>query len=217
MDLKNYLPYFYLDSIEVVNIQEAISKENDIVKADIEDFKNQFFVSTCTWSIKHWEEYVGLISNPSLDLEVRRKAVIAKLSSQGTCTREMLISICENFTGYDVDIIDNLDDYSITIRINANGAMKNLSKLEETIEEIKPAYINFNFAIVTQREALFQTKFETYNVDYCLCGTFNCGIEPDVVTEGIAYTDNVNIGTFDTNLFQEYAISGTVNAGGEKI
>lgn len=161
MDLKSYLPSFYLESVEVVNIHDALNAENEMLKADLEDFKKQFFVSTATWALDFWEQYVGITTNKALDIESRRQNIILKLSSQGTCTRELLISICKNFTGSDVEIIDNLEDYSISIRFLEHGSnIKNLNSLKATVEQIKPAWLGceFKFTFATHK----QLKAYTY-------------------------------------------------------
>lgn len=145
MDLKKLLPENYLKSIEVVNVQDALTFYNNIYRSDLEDFKKQFFVSTCTWALPYWENYVGLKPNIGVSEETRKKLVIAKLSGQGTCTREMLLDICKNYTGSDVRIEDNINDYSITITFLSHEDIKNLNALKGIIEEIKPAWLGYEF------------------------------------------------------------------------
>lgn len=145
MSIKEHLPSNYVDSIEIMSVQETLDNEAKTVRKDLEDLKKQFFVTTCTWGIDYWEMYVGLPNDESLPLELRRKAVIAKLSSQGTCTEEMIISMCRNFTGSDIEIVDHLEDYYITIRFRKHGDMENLQPLAAAINKVKPAWLNYKF------------------------------------------------------------------------
>lgn len=152
MDLKQYLPSFYLESAEVVNLQDGLSVIDTELKADIEDLKNQLFVSTCTWAIDLWEKYVGLEVAKNEPLNSRKSAVIAALSGQGTATKELIISICEKFSNSKVEIIENPQDYSFIIKFTSiRGIIKNLNALSSKIDKLKPAYLGYTY------EFLFNT------------------------------------------------------------
>lgn len=146
MDFKQYLPSFYLESAEVVNIQDSLSVCDTSLKDDIEDLRKQIFVSTCTWAIELWEKYVGITGDKSQTLESRRKAVISMLSGQGTATKQLIISICEKFANSKVEIIENTNDYSFIIKfITFKGVPPNLNSLSNTIDKIKPAYLGYEY------------------------------------------------------------------------
>lgn len=146
MDLKQYLPSFYLESKEIVNLQDALSMEDTELKNDIEDLKKQFFVSTCTWAIELWEKYVGIASDKTKPLQSRRDAVIAALTGQGTCTKELLTTICENFTKGEIEIIEHIKDYSFTIKfLTKKGIPTNISTLNKIIERMKPAHLGYEY------------------------------------------------------------------------
>lgn len=146
MDLKQYLPSFYLESDDVVNLQDALSEENNELKSNLEDLKNQLFVATCTWAIDLWEKYVGITCDKNQDLDIRKKAVIAMLSGQGTATKELIRYICEKFSNSKVEIVENNKEYSFTIKFTTyKGVPPNLDVLNKTIDKIKPAYLVYDY------------------------------------------------------------------------
>lgn len=144
MDLKQYLPSFYLESNEVVDIQDALSTENYELKESLAELERQLFASTCTWAIDLWEEFVGITGDTNQNLEIRKKAVIAMLSGQGTSTKELITSICERFANSKVEILENNKDCSFTIKFTTyKGIPPNLDVLSKTIDKIKPAYLGY--------------------------------------------------------------------------
>lgn len=160
MDFKKLLPENYLKSVEVVNVQDALTAYNSIYKADLEDFKKQFFVSTCTWALPFWENYVGIKQDISIPDDLRKKLVIAKLSGQGTCTRQLLIDICQSYSGQKVEIVDHINEYYITIKFISTEINK-INIIKSIIEEIKPAWLGVEYIA---SEKLLVSDVHTMNV-----------------------------------------------------
>lgn len=146
MDLIKYLPSFYYESQEVRNIQASLSSENIEVKQCIKDVLKQLFIDTATWGLDYWERILALQIDTKENLENRRARIKTRLRGTGTVTKDMIKNVCESFVNGKVDIIENANDYSFVIKfIDIKGIPGNVEYLKSSIEEIKPAHLNFSF------------------------------------------------------------------------
>ena len=92
------------------------------------------------------EEEYGIKTNLNISLEERREIIMAKKRGQGTCTREMIKNVCEAFSGGEVNVIENSGPYKFTIQfVGVKGIPKNMPGLINTINEIKPAHLIYDF------------------------------------------------------------------------
>ncbi len=143
MELIEYLPFFYRNSVEVLNIQNSINDENEKIQLDLKELLDQLFIDTATWGIDFWEKYLGIEIDRSESLENRRSRLMTRLRGQGTTTKEMINNICRSFTGGEVDIIENNENYFFIIKfIGVDGIPNNLNYLKGAIKEVKPAHLN---------------------------------------------------------------------------
>lgn len=146
VDLSKYVPQFLYNEKTLHKIYK--SQEEQLAEAlwQSDDLLNQCFIGTATWSLSLWEELYGLETNINLSYEERREIVRAKIRGQGMCTIEMLKNVCKSFNGGTVKIIENSAPYTFTIRfIDTKGIPKNIEKLKEVINEIKPAHLLVNY------------------------------------------------------------------------
>ena len=146
-DLLEYLPSFYHNSDVIKSFMESNSIEVDTLKAYIEDLSKNLYVKTATWGLDLFEEELGLVIDKSISYEERRERILAKKRGNGTTTKKMLKNTAEAFSGGEVDIIENFNDYSFVVKfIGVRGIPKNLTLFKNMIEEIKPAHLSYDFA-----------------------------------------------------------------------
>lgn len=146
MDFINYLPSFYHNSGEVKNIQSTLNVETDLLKSYIADLLDQLFVSTATWGLSSWEKFLGLPIDETQRLDSRRSRVMTRLRGQGTTTAEMIKNVCSSFSGGDVEIIEDFDNYQITIKfVGTIGIPSNIDYLKSSLAETLPAHLGFSF------------------------------------------------------------------------
>ena len=146
-DLLECLPSFYHNSDVIKSFMESNSIEVDTLKAYIEDLSKNLYVKTATWGLDLFEEELGLVTDKSISYEERRERILAKKRGNGTTTKKMLKNTAEAFSGGEVEIIENFEDYSFIVKfVGVLGIPKNLTLFKNMIEEIKPAHLNYELA-----------------------------------------------------------------------
>jgi uncharacterized protein YmfQ (DUF2313 family) len=145
-DLMEYLPTYWHRVRDMVELQTALAEELGLSMASAADLANQFYVSTATWGLAHWEKEFGLATDPSMPYEWRREIILAKMRGHGTVTKGMLIGVAAAFSGGEVDVIEYPDEYRFVIQfIGILGVPANLSGFMEMLEQIKPAHLSYSF------------------------------------------------------------------------
>ena len=146
-DLLEYLPSFYHNSDVIKTFMESNSIEVDTLKAYIEDLIKNLYIKTATWGLALFEEELGLVTDKSISYEERRERILAKKRGNGTTTKAMIKNTAEAFSGGEVEVIENFNDYSFIVKfIGVLGIPKNLTLFKSMIEEIKPAHLNYELA-----------------------------------------------------------------------
>ena len=146
-DLLEYLPSFYHNSDVIKSFMDSNSIEVDTLKAYIEDLSKNLYVKTATWGLDLFEEELGLVTDKSISYEERRERILAKKRGNGTTTKAMIKNTAEAFSGGEVEVIENFNDYSFIVKfIGVLGIPKNLTLFKSMIEEIKPAHLNYELA-----------------------------------------------------------------------
>lgn len=164
MKLKKYLPQFYLNSKQVIDILEVLDTKNEEIKIDINDLQKQLFVDTATWGIDIWERYLGILTNNDYDIDYRRSRIKSRLIGQGTITKKKLKNIIESFEHGQVDIIENTAEYEFIIRfLTRKGVPDNVNDIKNEVERLKPAHLKviYEFLYNTWNEVNIYTWGET--------------------------------------------------------
>lgn len=143
---------------------------------------DQFFVPTATWGLTEWERLVGITPAAGASLADRRREVIAKLCSTGTTNAEMIRALAEALTGYGAKVTENFGEYSFSLRFfgeTAGFINIDAQLLMRTVEEIKPAHLQFVIEPITwadleaaaltweQLEAQFESWAALESAFYC--------------------------------------------------
>jgi hypothetical protein len=163
-DLLEYLPSFYHNSDVIKTFMESNSIEVDTLKAYIEDLIKNLYIKTATWGLDLFEEELGLATDKSISYEERRERILAKKRGNGTTTKAMIKNTAEAFSGGEVEVIENFNDYSFVVKfVGIKGIPKNLTLFKNMIEEIKPAHLNYELAFTYTVWSMVMATDNTWN------------------------------------------------------
>ena len=163
-DLLEYLPSFYHNSDVIKSFMESNSIEVDTLKAYIEDLIKNLYIKTATWGLDLFEEELGLVTDKSISYEERRERILAKKRGNGTTTKAMIKNTAEAFSGGEVEVIENFNDYSFVVKfVGVKGIPKNLTLFKNMIEEIKPAHLNYELAFTYTVWDMIVSKSNTWS------------------------------------------------------
>ena len=163
-NLLEYLPSFYHNSDIIKSFMESNNIEVDTLKAYVEDLSKNLYVKTATWGLDLFEEELGLITDKSVSYEERRERILAKKRGNGTTTKAMIKNVAEAFSGGEVEVIENFNDYSFIVKfVGAKGIPKYLTLFKNMIEEIKPAHLNYELAFTYTVWSMVMAKSNIWN------------------------------------------------------
>ena len=164
INLLDYLPSFYHNSNIVKSFIDSNSIEANILKDYVEDLNNNLYVKTATWGLDLFEEELGLTTDKSISYEERRERILAKKRGNGTTTKAMIKNTAEAFSGGEVEVIENFNDYSFVVKfVGVKGIPKNLTLFKNMIEEIKPAHLNYELAFTYTVWSMVMATDNTWN------------------------------------------------------
>lgn len=204
--LIEHLPKVFHEIREIKVILGVISEELNLLNYNKQDVHNQFFIDTSTWGLTLWERRFAIRTDLSKTYEERRKIVRAKRRGYGTVTKEKVKLIAQTFTNADVDVIEESDKFRFYIEFINSKNKLNLNGLYSIIDEIKPAYLDYNVKLRGEKNINLQAKVETYDIGHNLCNTIDCGVESDIVTDGLICVDNIEIDTNNIAIDEFYPI-----------
>lgn len=146
VQLIEYLPHYWSQIRDMVELQATLSEEVGQSWADHNDALRQWFVSSATWGLDDWEKELGLSTDISMTPEWRREIIIAKLRGHGTLTKQKLIDIASAFSGGEVDVKEYPSENRFVVQfIGVLGVPANMAGFVQTLEAIKPAHLSVSF------------------------------------------------------------------------
>lgn len=119
-------------------LSTVLQKETDFVAID---FINQIFPQTTTWGIKMWEDEYGIVPDSSKTIEQRRTYLMSVMYKKRPMTPKRLKQIVKGVTGFDADIIENVDDNTFLVIIR--GYVWNLNPVKAELNAKAPAHLNY--------------------------------------------------------------------------
>jgi len=140
------MPQYYLTSIVMRTIWDAQGREIDQLYQALDEVLKQFFVSTATWGLELWEQFLGLPIDKTKPEQFRRERITAKLRGYGTVTKGLIKNVASAFANGEVEVIEYPSEYKFVVKfVGEKGIPPNMSDLTKTIEEIKPAHLNYEY------------------------------------------------------------------------
>lgn len=130
---------------------------------------NHFFDRLNENGLIWWEARLNIIPSAIQTLDDRRATVQAKYLSNGHNEIKLIQKICDSWKNGEIEA--DFVDGKIQIQfVSSFGIPSDLDSLKESIEEIKPAHLAFEFLfkyllIENIHEVMIIEKFETMNID----------------------------------------------------
>lgn len=150
-EMLRYISPIYQKSKIEQAIYEAIGSEFDSAEELAEEVLLQLHPQTATWGISFWEQRLKLSVNENEDIERRRRKVIARLQSKAsTITPKRMGMILSNFTGADINIVENVAPYTFQVNLTGkDGFPKSLEDLYKEVKRIKPSHLSVKYKLVS--------------------------------------------------------------------
>ena len=143
-DVNFYLPKFLVNDPAFAETQRTLSWEHERYRLKVIDFAKQFHPQTATWGLSVWEEELGLSTDLSVDLELRRAKVMAKLLGTSPMTVANTNKLVNLFTDDGKAYVDELPEPGI-IKIIVPSKTAYLDEMRDSLDEMLPAHLAYYF------------------------------------------------------------------------
>ena len=151
----SYLPENYPDSRETVAFQEALQPEVDLLWQARDALLAQLDPYRATWGLPYWEDALGLGNSTGIDLDTRRRQVVAKLQGRATTTPAVVKDVAETMLGVGVKVIEIFGEYRVELEVDSGGKVPaGVPQLKERLGEIMPAHLTWGLVIPLLGQAL---------------------------------------------------------------
>lgn len=145
VNLMRYLPQFLAKDKRFKIIQSVLSDEHEKQRISGNDVTKQFFVSTATWGLDDWEDFLGIDTNRKLDYQTRRAAIIARINNNTVITLDYVNYLINLFVADKSGIAeDHPEEYLLEIWL-PDGKVTNFNELEKTLDVFIPAHIGWKY------------------------------------------------------------------------
>lgn len=145
MKLIDKLPSFEHNPVGY-EIQDSFDKELEILSNVKQETFDQLFVDTATWGLDYWEKNLCIETNSKLNYKTRRSNIKAKMRGRGTTTKQVLKSICEDYTKREADIKEYAKEFLLVLDIIINDCDYNtVVELDKFVNQIKPCHLYHKF------------------------------------------------------------------------
>lgn len=145
MKLIDKLPSFEHNPVGY-EIQGSYDKELEILLNVKQETFDQLFVDTATWGLDYWEKILCIETNSKLSYKTRRSNIKAKMRGRGTTTKQVLKSICEDYTKREADIKEFAKEFLLVLDIIINDCDYNtVVELDKFVNQIKPCHLYHKF------------------------------------------------------------------------
>lgn len=145
-NLLHYLPEVLREVREFKILYEVIEDEIALLRWNAQNLPEQCFIDTATWGLTLWEDLYDIKIDINKSYEERREVLKAKKRGQGTVTSKMLKETAEAFSGGEVEVIEQPEEYAFTVKfVGVKGIPKNLTDFEDMLDTIKPAHLDYDF------------------------------------------------------------------------
>lgn len=149
MALIDLLPDYYEKSMQSTECQKSLNYHSEAIKVAKSSFFEQLFIKSATWGLADWEKMLGITSDISASVDFRRERILAKIRGIGTTTKQMIIDTAAAFSNGEVEVLEDPSTSSFIIKfVGTLGVPQNMADLTLTIDEIKPAHLNYTFEYV---------------------------------------------------------------------
>lgn len=168
MLLKDYHPNFLVNSKTFGALLDTMQTEHNTLESNLTDLVNQLYISTATWGLDAWEQFLG-VETKNNSFEFRRSVLKGKLSETSTTTKQALKSAALAFDTGEIEVTESASTYSFKIKfIGRKGVLPNLEGFLGMVETLKPAHLayTYEFTYNTHGELSFFTHAQLSQKTY---------------------------------------------------
>ncbi|MGO5592789.1 putative phage tail protein [Acidaminococcus sp. HCP3S3_G9_1] len=169
INILRYLPEFLAKDKTFKATNDADSREHNTIRIDLQELLDQFFIISATYGLSDWEDLVGIETDPTLDLDARRQAVMAKLQNPESVTVAFLEKLINQYIAdKSGTVTDHPETYSADFDIPLLDK-KNLAGLTRDVRvhipaHIGPVYKAHTIASTENRIAMIKSTVKTVDV-----------------------------------------------------
>lgn len=146
MNLLNYLPESYRDSLETVDLLSVMGWQTDRLYDRYLDFLNQLQVCTASWGLSFWEQTYGIPVDVSKPEQERREILYSKMRAIGSVTPNMIRNIAAAFSQDEPVVTEFPGEYRFIVSvIQSLDHPTYLQGLYAAVEEMKPAHLQAGY------------------------------------------------------------------------
>lgn len=145
VDIRKYLTSNYSGE-NVRKLMQVIETEVGELNIYSNTLQDQADIESLTWGIREWEKELGIVYNPSMNIENRREIIGAKVRGVGATSKQLLINAAMAFSGGEVDILEFPEEnYFIIKFVGTKGIPTNMEAFRDMLNSIKPAHLEYTF------------------------------------------------------------------------
>lgn len=224
--MMEYLPKIYENSKVVNEIVRVDAEEIENYYDSITDVFNQYFVTTATWGLTHWEKALSLPTDETLSYELRRAKILARISGNNTFTYAEALALAKMFSYSKIGVTfteyNELDAFSTGYEVDDLTSIKDLLL---AFEEVKPAHLlhiislmirlpyfekdTLNIVVETIQTVLFNFKLlSKEKIIMMLSDVTYILLDGSINLDGSILLDSLN--TYGVNIFYNRSLKLTI-------
>ncbi len=170
-----YLPAYERGSKVFQSLINVEAQEIDDKASDVEDFIKQLSINTATWSLSVYENELGIKTDISKSDEERRSLIKAKYRGTGKLDRALLESIVRAYSDGETGVFFD-GKFKILLEYIEDNIL-NLVDLENTLEEIKPAHLDYMLSLQVNDKIAIESTDMVVPIIFPVCNEIVAGGE----------------------------------------
>lgn len=183
--LIDYWPRYLQELLEFNLIAQAEQPEFDVAAEKAIRAADELFLETLSLDgVKRWEKIIGIVPKPDETLAFRRKRILNIYGAQLPFTKRWLATKLDTIIGPGLwELI--IDDQTFKFYVQSAELNQNFAnELQETIEMVKPANMEFFYIVWILYKLQVSPNFRSYLYSFLESGTEVCGTQYSESTIG---------------------------------
>ena len=141
VNILKYLPEFLSTDENFKSAGNACSGEHELIRLQLQDIFQQFFIATATWGLPYWENMLAITPNVADSYAQRRKRILLRLQSNQISTVEYMTTLAKRYYSTAAMVRIEEDPTNYAFRLIADAVSYDPAGLIEAIETYKPAHL----------------------------------------------------------------------------
>ena len=147
INLLRYLPSFLAEDASFKETEDTLSAEHEKQRQRLIDLAKQFFISTATWSLPHYERIYDVTPNTGDSYEQRRNRILLKIQTNQTSTIEFLEVLAERYMTDGSAAVIMEDNLHCAFHMRLIGGLEYATDLFVAIDLYKPAHLGYDVTL----------------------------------------------------------------------